>query len=60
MAAYRMEFERTLNSSIVVEAESREEAEKKGWEEFLKSPVSRTENAQDSGWYDVYCEQEGA
>lgn len=55
MAAYRMEFERTFNSSIVVEAESREEAEKKAWDAFTKSSSSELDNAQDSGWYDVYC-----
>ena len=55
MATYRMEFERTFNSSIKIEAESREEAEEKGREEFLKSDSSKLDNAQDSGWYDVYC-----
>ena len=50
MATYRMEFQRTFNTSIEVEAESREEAEEKGWEEFLKSDSSKLDTAQDSGW----------
>ena len=57
MATYRMEFERTFNASIEVEAESREEAEEKGWDEFRKSSSSELDNAQDSGWYDVYCDE---
>lgn len=57
MATYRVEFERTFTSSIEVEAESREEAEEKGREEFLKSDDSKLDNAQDSGWYDVYCDE---
>lgn len=57
MKTYEVQFERTFNSSITVEAEDPDDASTKAWEQFMKSDLSDVENAQDSGWEEVYSRE---
>ena len=57
MKTYEVQFERTFNSSITVEAEDPEDASRKAWDEFMNSDLSDVENAQDSGWEEVYSRE---